>query len=72
MSRIEQVRSLIKDVAPYVVIVAVLAAAKVGVPETLCSLVAGGLLVVIDPRRGQAGTTTVTTDQATVTTGPKP
>lgn len=75
MNRIDPVRSLIKDVAPYLVICAVLGAAKAGVPETLCSLVAGGLLVVIDPRRGNNGTTTVTTDRAdqtTVTTEPKP
>ena len=65
-----ELRSLVALVAPYVVIVAAMAFALAGVDATIISLVAGGCLAAIDPRRGQAPGTTVTTssEQATVTT----
>lgn len=53
MSVFERVRPLVKDIMPYVALVFVLSFAKAGVPETLCSLIAGGILMAIDPRRGQ-------------------
>lgn len=62
-------RAIIALIAPYVVILAAMAFAKWGVDATIISLVAGGCLAAIDPRRGQAQGTTVTTssEQATVT-----
>ncbi len=56
MSIFDRVRPLVKDVLPYVALIAVLSFAKAGVPETLCSLIAGGILMAIDPRRGQQPT----------------
>lgn len=65
-----ELRSLLALVSPYIVIVAAMAFALAGVDATIISLVAGGCLAAIDPRRGQAPGTTVTTssEQATVTT----
>lgn len=63
------VRATVALVAPYTVIIAALAFAKWGVDATIISLVAGGCLAAIDPRRGQSQATTVTTsDPATQTT----
>lgn len=63
-------RAVLSLLAPYVVIISAMAFAKWGVDATIISLVAGGCLAAIDPRRGQAPGTTVTTssEQATVTT----
>ena len=66
------IRATVALVAPYLVIIAAMAFAKWGVDPTVISLVAGGCLAAIDPRRGQAQaatTTTVeTTDPASTTT----
>lgn len=56
MTIFEKIRPLVKDVMPYIALVFVLSFAKAGVPETLCSLIAGGILMAIDPRRGQQPT----------------
>jgi hypothetical protein len=69
-----ETRGLVALVLPYALLVAVLCFALRGVEETLLSLIAGGALAAIDPRRGQSQpTTTVTTgtppEQTTVTTG---
>lgn len=47
-------RATVALVAPYLVIIAAMAFAKWGVDPTVISLVAGGCLAAIDPRRGQA------------------
>lgn len=66
------IRATVALVAPYMVILAAMAFAKWGVEATITSLVVGGCLAAIDPRRGQsqAGTTTTveTTDPASTTT----
>ncbi len=69
-----ELRSILALVAPYTVIIAAMAFALAGVDATIISLVAGGCLAAIDPRRGQAPGTTVTTssEQATVTTTEAP
>lgn len=63
------IRATVALIAPYTVIIAAMAFAKWGVDATIISLVAGGCLAAIDPRRGQSQATTVTTsDPATQTT----
>lgn len=67
------IRATVALVAPYTVILAAMAFAKWGVDATIISLIAGGCLAAIDPRRGQSAsnsTTTVETRDATVTTEP--
>ena len=59
-------RALIALVSPYIVIIAAMAFAKAGVDATIISLVAGGCLAAIDPRRGQQQQST------SVTTGTEP
>ncbi len=71
------VRAIIALLMPYVVILSAMGFALAGVDATIISLVAGGCLAAIDPRRGQQGTTTTTTSgdppvQTEVTTEPKP
>ncbi len=64
-------RATIALLAPYVTIISCLAFAKFGVDATIISLVAGGCLAAIDPRRGQsqqASTTTVQTEDPASTT----
>lgn len=68
-------RATIGQAAPYIVIIACMAFAKWGVDTTIISLIAGGCLAAIDPRRGQTTpTTTLTTgsppDQTTVVQTP--
>lgn len=71
-------RATIALLAPYVTIIAVMAFASwSGLDATIASLIAGGCLAAIDPRRGQSQSgATMTTgsppDQTTVTTEPKP
>ena len=48
------VRQLISTLLPYATIIAAMGFAKVGVDATIISLVAGGCLAAIDPRRNQA------------------
>lgn len=72
-----EARSIIGLVAPYTVILAAMGFAKWGVDATIISLVAGGCLAAIDPRRSQPATTTTTTttdpaSETTVTVEPKP
>jgi len=65
------IRATIALLAPYATIVAAMAFAKSGVDATIISLVAGGCLAAIDPRRGQsagASTTTVQTEDPASTT----
>lgn len=69
------IRAFIALIMPYAVIIAAMGFAKWGVDATIISLIAGGCLAAIDPRRGQtqSGTTiTSSADQTTVTTEPKP
>lgn len=47
------VRQLMSAVLPYATIIAAMGFAKAGVDATIISLVAGGCLAAIDPRRGQ-------------------
>lgn len=72
------IRATVALIAPYATIIAAMAFAKSGVDATIISLVAGGCLAAIDPRRGQAqqaSTTTVQTEDpastTTVTTEPQ-
>lgn len=47
-------RQLISTLLPYATIIAAMGFAKAGVDATIISLVAGGCLAAIDPRRNQA------------------
>lgn len=47
------VRQLMSAVLPYATIIAAMGFARAGVDATIISLVAGGCLAAIDPRRGQ-------------------
>jgi hypothetical protein len=47
------VRQLISTVLPYATIIAAMGFARAGVDATIISLVAGGCLAAIDPRRNQ-------------------
>lgn len=49
-------RQLISTLLPYATIIAAMGFAKAGVDATIISLVAGGCLAAIDPRRNQAPT----------------
>lgn len=68
-----ELRSILALVSPYIVIVAAMGFALAGVDATIISLVAGGCLAAIDPRRGQAqnGTTVTTTEPSSVTVDSK-
>lgn len=46
-------RAAVSTVAPYATIIVALAFAKYGLDSTITSLVVGGCLAAIDPRRGQ-------------------
>lgn len=46
-------RQLVSTVLPYATILAAMGFARAGVDATIISLVAGGCLAAIDPRRGQ-------------------
>jgi hypothetical protein len=47
-------RQLVSTLLPYATIIAAMGFAKAGVDATIISLVAGGCLAAIDPRRNQA------------------
>lgn len=69
------IRAIIALIMPYAVIIAAMGFAKWGVDATIISLIAGGCLAAIDPRRGQAqaGTTiSKNADQTTIQTDTKP
>jgi hypothetical protein len=68
-----EARTLVDKLAPYVTILAAMGFAKAGVDPTIISLVAGGCLAVIDPRRNHPHTTHVESNgnSASVTTEPK-
>ena len=63
------IRATVALVAPYLVIIAAMAFAKWGVDPTVISLVAGGCLAAIDPRRGQSQAGQTTTVESTPTGG---
>lgn len=46
-------RQIVSTLLPYATIIAAMGFAKAGVDATIISLVAGGCLAAIDPRRGQ-------------------
>jgi hypothetical protein len=50
-------RQLISTLLPYATIIAAMGFAKAGVDATIISLVAGGCLAAIDPRRNQTPVT---------------
>ncbi len=65
-------RTMIDKLAPYATILAAMGFAKAGVDPTIISLVAGGCLAVIDPRRNHSSqSTTVESNGTTITTEPK-
>jgi hypothetical protein len=47
------VRQMVSTVLPYATIIAAMGFARAGVDATIISLVAGGCLAAIDPRRNQ-------------------
>ena len=47
-------RQLVSTLLPYATIIAAMGFARAGVDTTIVSLVAGGCLAAIDPRRNQA------------------
>ena len=49
----QDLRQLISTLLPYATIIAAMGFARAGVDATIISLVAGGCLAAIDPRRGQ-------------------
>jgi hypothetical protein len=49
----QDLRQLVSTLLPYATIIAAMGFAKAGVDATIVSLVAGGCLAAIDPRRSQ-------------------